>query len=234
METTTLSRFSRRRLLKLGLALPIPVLVAACGGSSSDPAPSATAARSVDAASNPTSAVQGSGSQPAAAASPTAAAVTCSGAVTPSQTEGPYWKSGSPERANLYEEGMGGTKLTLTGYVLTRACRPVADAVLDFWQADATGNYDNSGYRLRGRQSTDAQGRYRLDTVIPGLYPGRTEHIHVKIQAPGRPALTSQLYFPGVTQNRSDGIFEQALLIEMKDGAGGAKLGSFNFVVDIA
>jgi len=153
---------------------------------------------------------------------------------TPAQTEGPYFTAGSPQRASLVESGMSGTRLTLTGYVLTRSCQPVANAKLDFWQADAQGNYDNTGFRLRGYQLTDAQGRYQLETVIPGLYPGRTEHIHVKAQAPNRPVLTTQLYFPGVSRNNSDGIFDQALLIEMKDAANGAKAGTFNFVLAMA
>ena len=91
---------------------------------------------------------------------------------------------------------MVGERLIVTGYVLDQDCKPVAGALLDFWQADGEGVYDNEGYRLRGRQYTDAEGRYRLETVIPGEYPGRTEHIHVKAQAPGGRVLTTQLYFP--------------------------------------
>jgi protocatechuate 3,4-dioxygenase beta subunit len=153
---------------------------------------------------------------------------------TPEQTEGPYFKAGSPRRTSLLESGMSGTRLVLSGFILSRGCKPVANAKVDFWQADAGGNYDNNGFRLRGHQFSDSQGGYRLETVIPGLYPGRTEHIHFKVEAPGRPVLTSQLYFPGVSQNRSDGIFDQALLIDIKDGPNGAKAGSFNFVLDIA
>ncbi len=42
------------------------------------------------------------------------------------------------------------------------------------------------------------QGRYTLETIVPGEYPGRTQHIHVKVQAPNGPILTTQIYFPGV------------------------------------
>ena len=98
---------------------------------------------------------------------------------------------------------MPGVQLVLTGYVLTADCKPVAHALLDFWQADSGGNYDNSGYTLRGHQYSDATGRYQLVTVVPGLYPGRTEHIHVKVQAPNGPLLTTQLFFPGVQSNDS-------------------------------
>src|SRR5437868_2244519 len=65
----------------------------------------------------------------------------CSGQPTPVQTEGPYFKPGSPARASLVEAGMAGTRLTLTGRVLTRTCQPVNGARLDFWQADASGSY---------------------------------------------------------------------------------------------
>ncbi len=61
-------------------------------------------------------------------------------------TEGPYFKAGSPERASLIDTGTKGTKLVLSGYVLTTDCSPAAHALLDFWQADANGQYDNAGY----------------------------------------------------------------------------------------
>lgn len=160
----------------------------------------------------------------------TAPTCTSPATLTPAVTEGPFFKSGSPERTSLLESGMTGTKLILTGYVLTADCKPVSGALLDFWQADAQGNYDNSGYTLRGHQYTDSTGRYQLETIIPGLYPGRTEHIHVKVQAPGGPVLTTQLFFPGVATNQSDGIFSPQLLVNMSDSNNG-KLATFNFIV---
>jgi len=155
---------------------------------------------------------------------------TTSASVTPSLTEGPYYKSGSPEQADLYQEGMAGTKLVVTGYVYDTNCQPVDHAWLDFWQADGNGNYDNSGYTLRGHQYTDANGRFQLTTVVPGLYPGRTEHIHVKIQTPNGQIITSQLFFPGVTQNDSDGIYNASLLLSLTQTSDGLA-GEYNFVV---
>jgi protocatechuate 3,4-dioxygenase beta subunit len=153
-----------------------------------------------------------------------------SATVTPSLTEGPYYKSGSPEQANLYQDGMAGTKLVLTGYVYNTNCQPVANAWLDFWQADANGNYDNSGYTLRGHQYTDANGHFQLTTVVPGLYPGRTEHIHVKVQAPNGQIITSQLFFPGVAQNDSDGIYNPNLLLSIQKTSDQWQA-QYNFVV---
>jgi protocatechuate 3,4-dioxygenase beta subunit len=161
------------------------------------------------------------------------APIACTGpaALTPAMTEGPYFKAGSPQASNLVQQGMTGTKLTLTGYVLTSDCQPVANATLDFWQADAQGQYDNSGYTLRGHQVTDATGRYQLETVIPGLYPGRTEHIHVKVQPPNGAVLTTQLFFPGVAQNQEDQIFDQRLLVQVQSTSSGSEAATFNFVV---
>ncbi len=151
---------------------------------------------------------------------------------TPRQTEGPYFTPDSPKRASLLESGVTGTRLLVTGLVLTRGCRPVPNALVDFWQCDDAGNYDNSGYRLRGHQFTDARGVYRLETIVPGLYPGRTRHIHVKVQAPKERVLTTQLYFPDERRNDRDRIFDPELLMRTTDGAG-LRQGRFDFVLDV-
>ncbi len=164
---------------------------------------------------------------------PPAPACTAEKRATPSQTEGPFYKSGSPQRTSLVEANMAGTRLIVTGYVLSRGdCKPLAGAWLDFWQADDRGTYDNAGYRLRGHQFADRAGIYYLETIMPGLYPGRTRHIHVKVRAPTGPTLTTQLYFPGELRNQADGIFNQALLANVRDGVGG-KVATFNVIVDV-
>ena len=100
----------------------------------------------------------------------------------------------------------------LSGRVLSTACTPIANALLDFWQADNTaGVYDNSGFRLRGHQFTGADGRFTLETIVPGLYPGRTRHIHVEVQPPNGSILTTQLYLPGEARNASDGSIRRIL-----------------------
>ncbi|HTP11247.1 MAG TPA: dioxygenase [Anaerolineae bacterium] len=151
--------------------------------------------------------------------------------LTPAQTEGPYYKPNSPERTSLIEPGMGGTQLIVTGYVFTLDCKPIAKAWLDFWQADDKGAYDNAGYRLRGHLFTDETGRYTLETIVPGEYPGRTEHIHVKVQPPNGSILTTQLYFPGVAANERDSIFDPALLADVQGTADG-EVATFDFVVN--
>jgi protocatechuate 3,4-dioxygenase beta subunit len=155
---------------------------------------------------------------------------TCTGALTPAETEGPYFKAGSPEETSLVGSGLPGTPLTLTGTVLDPSCQPIAGATLDFWQADDAGNYDNAGYTLRGHLETDASGAFTLTTIVPGLYPGRTRHIHVKVQAPGGPLLTTQLYVPDEPTNATDGLFDARLLMNATP-AGSGLAASFTFVV---
>ena len=176
-------------------------------------------------------------SVPADAIAPTTALTTTIGqtqTLTVSQTEGPYFKTNSPERSALVTDSTQGTLLTVTGQVLAADGTPVANALLDFWQADASGAYDNSGYTLRGHQYTDENGNYTLSTVVPSLYPGRTRHIHVKVQAPGGPTLTTQLYFPGEARNSTDGIFDPSLVLNTQSNTDGTENATFNFVVQTA
>jgi protocatechuate 3,4-dioxygenase beta subunit len=131
------------------------------------------------------------------------------------QTEGPFFKPKSPLRSDLREPGIAGRPVELSGVVLTRSCRPVANALVDLWHADDGGEYDNRSFRLRGHVFTDAQGRYTFRTIVPGLYPGRTRHYHVKVQAPNRPVLTTQFYFPDEPRNRADDLFDGKLVMQV-------------------
>ena len=149
---------------------------------------------------------------------------------TPRQTAGPYFKPHSPERASLLEPGMPGMKIVVTGVVRLANCQPVPRALIDVWHADDRGAYDNAGFRLRGHQYTDDQGRYRLETIVPGNYPGRTRHFHVNVQAPKGPVLTTQLYFPGEAGNTSDPIFNRELVLRVQDGAE-VRTATFDFVL---
>jgi protocatechuate 3,4-dioxygenase beta subunit len=148
-------------------------------------------------------------------------------------TEGPYYTPNTPERTSLLEPGITGTRIVISGYVLGTDCQPIPGALVDFWQADDNGVYDNVGYKLRGHQFADASGRYTLETVVPGLYPGRTRHIHVKVQAPNGPLLTTQLFFPGESQNNTDSIFNPILLLPAQETDDGWAA-TFDFVVESA
>jgi protocatechuate 3,4-dioxygenase beta subunit len=152
--------------------------------------------------------------------------------VTPAQTAGPFFKPASPERASLIEPGIQGERLVLAGFVVSTRCAPVANALVDLWHADADGRYDNQGFRLRGHQYTDGQGRYSFQTIVPGNYGPRTRHYHVKVQAPGRPVLTTQLYFPDEAWNASDFLFRSDLLMAVSP-AETVRHGRFDFVLDL-
>jgi protocatechuate 3,4-dioxygenase beta subunit len=197
---------TRRRLLELGLALPVPFVLAACGGDSSES--TSTEARGTTTAA------------PTTGATTLAPTPVCDDGddPTPEQTEGPFFIPDSPERTSLRENGINGTAFLLTGTVLATDCTPLAGALLDFWHADDSGEYDNEGFKLRGHQFTDANGAYRLETIVPGLYTGRTRHIHVKVQRSGGAVLTTQLYFPDEAGNERDGIFDPALLMSAASG----------------
>jgi protocatechuate 3,4-dioxygenase beta subunit len=137
------------------------------------------------------------------------------GVLTPEDMEGPFYKSGAPSRLSIAEPGSKAPRLALSGVVAARDCKPLAGVVLDFWQADDSGAYDNSGFRYRGMMKTDAQGRYRLETNLPPPYMGRPRHIHVKLLRPGAPALTTQLYFPGEARGA-----DPALVVKMERDKG--------------
>lgn len=154
-------------------------------------------------------------------------------APTAAQTEGPYFKPQSPERSDLREPRARGEPALLTGLVLTRGCKPVAKALIELWHADAAGDYDNTGFRYRGHVFTDEAGRFQFRTIVPARYPGRTRHYHVKVQAPNRPVLTTQLYFPDEPANARDGLFDRALLMRTAKNAGGLAA-QFSFVLDMA
>lgn len=238
---------------KLGTALAaFAFITAGCSAGGANTAPVATTLPTVTTAA-PTPVAPAATTVPAAMAAPTATAVpaatatkaatvalaptlaptptACSVTLTPAQTEGPYYLAGAPMKASLVEAGMAGTRVILTGRVLTNQCVPVAGAIVDVWQADDAGVYDLKGFRLRGKVTADAQGNYAIETILPGLYPGRTRHIHVKVTIPGGPTLTSQVYFPNEGANRTDGIFDAAMLAKMSDGAGGVKMATIDFVL---
>lgn len=157
-------------------------------------------------------------------------ACTGRGEPTLAQSEGPYFAPGSPLRHDLASEVSGGRRITLAGFVLDTACRPQPGALVEIWHADANGAYDNTGFRLRGHQFADDQGRWWFDTIVPAVYPGRTRHVHVKVQRRGGKLLTTQLYFPGEAGNARDWSFDRRLLLA-ESAAGDAALGRYDFVV---
>jgi len=157
---------------------------------------------------------------------------------TEDDIEGPFYTAGAPfvDGALPGLDGLGGgVYLRLSGVVRSASdCAPIDGAILDLWQADDEGVYDNQGFTLRGRVRADEEGRYEIDTIIPGRYLNgaqfRPAHIHVKVSAPGHALLTTQLYFPDDPFNEVDSFFDERLLIAITPGEG-LDFGVFDFSI---
>jgi len=96
---------------------------------------------------------------------------------TPSQTVGPFFA-----RELLWQDGGKvlfpghGDRITLTGCVFDGNGAPIFDALFETWQADSGGKVPSGGDGARpygyGRVSTDTNGAYSIDTVMPGSFKG--------------------------------------------------------------
>ncbi len=145
---------------------------------------------------------------------------------TPRASEGPFYPVEIPSdhdsdlvRIDSLVREAGGEILQLRGEVTDTGAKPVAGAVVEIWQCDANGVYRHPGDRrpnLRdtafqgfGRTTTNSDGSFSFRTILPVPYPGRTPHIHAKIIADGRPALTTQFYRAGYGQNDRDFLYNR-------------------------
>lgn len=109
-----------------------------------------------------------------------------------------------------------GEKIIISGQVMDEECNPVSQAIVEIWQANHHGKYnheydtegkDDPNFQGWGSVRTDEMGKYKFVTILPGLYGGRTRHIHYKVQKRGYHELVTQLYFDGVERNETDGIY---------------------------
>jgi catechol 1,2-dioxygenase len=125
---------------------------------------------------------------------------------TKPDAQGPYWEAGAPFRSDtLVGPNEAGVPLLLEGRLFGPDCKTLLkDYTLDIWQADANGSYSSAAgdYRLRGKIKTDQDGRYSVETILPGRYSDaagmRPAHLHVTFLSPGQnELLTTQLYFKG-------------------------------------
>jgi protocatechuate 3,4-dioxygenase beta subunit len=132
-------------------------------------------------------------------------AISC--VLTPEMTEGPYYVPSEKVRRNI-TEGKPGVALELHLTVVNAStCKPIRNAVVDIWHADAGGVYSgavagNAGTNfLRGVQRTDSNGLALFKTIYPGWYRGRATHIHVKVYLSGNVVHTGQLFFNEALSN---------------------------------
>jgi protocatechuate 3,4-dioxygenase beta subunit len=170
-------------------------------------------------------------------------------AVAPNETAGPYPSKSDIVRSDI-RESRSGVPLALTIRVINvgNACAPLANANVEIWQCDATGNYSEYGSQttqtyLRGIQTTDANGQVSFMTIYPGWYQGRATHIHIEVTVNGRSVKVTQIAFPetinaavyatGVyasrgsnpTANLQDGIFADSLSSELVTPSGNPAAG---------
>ena len=143
---------------------------------------------------------------------------------TASQTVGPYLHIGLTWLVtdNLVGEGVTGERVTIAGRVLDGDGKPVDDALVEIWQANAHGRYDHPddtrnvplepGFKGFGRVATDAAGRFRFATITPGPVPApeggmQAPHINVTIFMRGMlKQLRTRIYFPNEAANASDPV----------------------------
>ena len=125
--------------------------------------------------------------------------------------QGPFYTANAPTIINnqLASQSEPGTRLILSGIVQTIDCSTaIPNTLIDVWHANNAGAYDNTGFNLRGKTESNAQGYYVLETILPGKYLNgasyRPSHIHFKITPPNFPTFITQLYFQGDTDIPGD------------------------------
>lgn len=155
--------------------------------------------------------------------------------VTESTLQGPEYIAGPPFReGQAFAKGIEGERLVLSGRVFNvMTCKPVQGAVLDLWQSNSSGDYDYTGYNLRGKIVTDKDGKYVLDTVYPERLRGegnmtRPSHIHVIVGVPGQPLITTQVYF----ERLADSAIKDSLIVIPDTLQNGTKIAHFDFLVE--
>lgn len=170
--------------------------------------------------------------------------------VSPEETSGPF-PNKTP--AELVKENIIGNRvgvplvINLTIKDASHDCAPIDGAIVDLWQCDAKGNYSQyngqldgdftSEQFLRGRQTTDTNGRVSFISIYPGWYPGRAPHLHLEIlSASGASLLVTQIAFSedtsatvyatadykgdADTSNENDSVFRDSLAMNQADPSG--------------
>jgi len=184
--------FTRRKALEVLGSAGVAAVAAACGGSPTSPSASSS---STTTTTDTTGTTNGSA---------------C--VVSPEETIGPY-----PDITGMLNnpafnrrdvtEGRAGTPLTLNFKVVNvkAGCAAVANAAIEIWQCDASGNYSEysqPGFNgvgqtfLRGVQTTDSAGAVSFATIYPGWYNGRATHIHAEVYINAQRVKVTQIAFP--------------------------------------
>jgi protocatechuate 3,4-dioxygenase beta subunit len=157
----------------------------------------------------------------------------CSGSrtATPSTRE-EFYKAHAPERTWLRTADVTGTPLRVSATVIGLKCGVIKDALVEFWQADEHGQYDLTGFRLRGEQRTTAHGEFQFETIMPGAPAGRARRLHVRVTPPNHAALATEWFFPDDPARATDPSFRSELLLKVVASASGRAV-TFDVVFDL-
>ena len=187
--------------------------------------------------------------KPAGAPAGAPAAAPAKWAATEDNILGPFHRPSAPFRAKITPPLEPGTVLLISGRVYGLDTRkPLVNAVLDIWQANAKGRYDNDDpnkppakdvFLNRARLVTDETGYYEYETIHPGAYKigqnlWRPAHVHYLVRHPGYKELITQLYFKGDPHNKTDHWIKESLTIEPRQEKAGAtayEVGAFDIVL---
>lgn len=170
---------------------------------------------------------------------------------SPEEVVGPFPHKSPAEviNSNIVGDRIGiPLAINITVENVNNGCAPLGDVLVDIWQCDAKGNYseytgqvqgDFTGQNfLRGRQTTDTNGKVSFISIYPGWYPGRAPHIHVEVlRSTGESLLVTQIAFPEDTsksvyqttnyngefdtKNKKDGEFKDSLKLNMANSVTG-------------
>lgn len=185
--------------------------------------------------------------------------------ISPVETVGPFpiLTPAQYVRASIIGDRTGVPLLmTLTVQDQSNGCTPLEGVFVDVWQCDKDGYYSQYGGNqlqqanftgqnfLRGRQTTDVNGRVSFISIFPGWYPGRAPHIHVEILSSGGTSLlVTQIAFPSSVysavydtsgyngapdrSNTQDSIFADSLNRNMADSVTGNTVDGYTLLKTI-
>jgi catechol 1,2-dioxygenase len=163
---------------------------------------------------------------------------------------GPYYREGVPFRAKVTPPLEPGTVLHIKGRVWGIDTRkPLVGVVIDIWQANAKGRYDNDDpdkppakdfFVNRTRLVTDETGYYEYESIHPAPYQTgpkswRPSHVHYLVRHPGYKQLVTQMYFKGDLHNKADDFIKESLIIEVENkkvGTASYEAGNFDIVLE--
>jgi protocatechuate 3,4-dioxygenase beta subunit len=153
--------------------------------------------------------------------------------VTPSVAADATYRAGAPLRSALAPAGAAGTPLAFSGSVTGVTCGRIKGATVDVWQADARGMYDMKGFAFRGRQVTDAEGRFHFDTVVPGYAGARARRLGIHVVVPGKADFWTAAFFPDDPRAASDPAFKKGLLLKKVQAPRGGEAVVFDVVLKL-